>query len=713
VDRDGSSFTNYYERRGRIPAFAQLAMYRHETAVVGESGATEREEIARVTPEFFETLGAPLATGRTFTEEETTPEINGVVIVTDAYWREHGRPAIGTQIRLNGVARAIIGILPQDFRFLSSQARLYLPLSSRPDQRGPNQRHNGGNARQMIARLKPGATVEQAQAQIDAQNAALGAGAPDEKMLVEAGFRSVVAPLHADHVAGIRPTLLWMQAGAFVLLLIGAVNLSNLLLIRANSRIKELSIRYALGASRAHIISEVAVETTLLTFFGALLGLATGAVGIRFLSVFGADRLPLGSTIALDARIAAAALAGAVCLGILLSVPIAWFSLRAQRTRGAHAESRGGTSNRAAQRLRHAFIVVQMALSLVLLTGAGLLAQSLGRALAASPGFRPDHVLTGEISPTWNKYHDWPARLALNENLLRRMSAQPGVSAVGLVNNVPLSGNSGKSAAAIKGHVRRPGESARGHYSYGVDGDYFNAMGFTLREGRFLTGDDSRRNDRVCVVDEDFARYYWPSGSPLGQKLFIGSEERADDQAFTVVGVVGAVKQAGVTELTAQGAMYFPYAHRSDDRLFIAVRTSVAPEAVALTLQKIVREIDPELPVSNIRAMETRISDSLVVSRAAAMMAGIFSTIALLLSAIGTYGVINYAVAQRRREVGVRMALGATPAQIRTQFVRLATRLLLAGIAIGAAAALLSGQAMKQLLFGIPPSTFRQWPARP
>jgi predicted lysophospholipase L1 biosynthesis ABC-type transport system permease subunit len=205
------------------------------------------------------------------------------------------------------------------------------------------------------------------------------------------------------------------------------------------------------------------------------------------------------------------------------------------------------------------------------------------------------------------------------------------------------------------------------------------------------------------VVDEDFARYYWPTSSPLGQKLFIGSEERADDQAFTVVGVVGAVKQAGVTELTAQGAMYFPYAHRSDDRLFIAVRTSVAPEAVALTLQKIVREIDPELPVSNIRAMETRIADSLVVSRAAAMMAGIFSTIALLLSAIGTYGVVNYAVAQRRREVGVRMALGATPAQIRTQFIHLATRLLLAGVAIGAVAAFLSGQAMKQLLFGIPP----------
>ena len=515
VDRDGSSITNYYERRGRISAFTQLAMYRYETAVAGETGGTTREDIARVTPEFFETLGARLAIGRSFTEEETTPEINNVVVLTDAYWREHGYPGVGTQIRLNGVARRIVGVLPRDFRFLSSQARLYLPISSTPDQRGPRQRHNGGNARQLIARLRPGATVEQAQAQIDAQNAALGAGAPDEKMLVETGFRSVVTPLHADHVAAIRPTLLWMQAGAFVLLLIGATNLTNLLLIRANSRIKELSIRSALGAGRTHIVSEVAVETTLLTLLGALLGLFTGAAGIRFLQVFGADRLPLGSTVALDPRIEAAAIAAAVCLGILLSVPIAWFSLRAQRTRSAHAESRGGTSSRAAQRLRHAFIVVQMALSLVLLTGAGLLVQSLERALATPTGFRQDHVLTGEISAPWSKYHDWPARLNLNENLLRRISTEPGVLAVGLVNNVPLSGNSGKSAAAIKGRVRRPGESARGHYAYGVDGDYFTAMGFTLREGRFLTGDDSRRNDRVCVVDENFADTTGQPAAPL------------------------------------------------------------------------------------------------------------------------------------------------------------------------------------------------------
>ena len=316
VDRDGSSVTNYSRDAGASGSL-RLAMYRYETAVVGDSGATERRDIARVTPEFFEVLGAQLK-GRSFTEEETTPELNSVVILTDVWWREHGQPDLGTQVRLNNVARTIVGVLSPDFRFFSSQARLFLPLSSTAEQRSARQRHNGGNARQLIARLKPGASISQVQAQIDAQNAALGAGTADERMAIEAGFRSVVAPLHADHVASVRPVLLGMQAGALVLLLIGGVNLTNLLLIRANSRVKELSIRYALGASRMHIVGEVAVETTMLTVAGGLLGLAAGAAGVHLIAFLGADRLPLGGAISLDARIAAVSVAGAVCLGILL-----------------------------------------------------------------------------------------------------------------------------------------------------------------------------------------------------------------------------------------------------------------------------------------------------------------------------------------------------------------------------------------------------------
>jgi predicted permease len=706
VERDGSSVANYYERRGRIPAFEGVAIYHDGSGVVGEVGATEREPIARVSPDFLSTLGTTPAIGRSFTDEETTYQTDKVVILTDAFWRQHfhaSADVIGRQLRVDGVRNTVVGVLPPGFRFLSSEARLYFPFSSRAEDRSSIQRHSGGNSKHMIARLKPGATLEQAQAQIDAQDAALEVDDPQARMMADAGYRSVVAPLHADHVRSIRPLLLWMQAGAVALLLIGAVNLTNLLLIRASSRLKENAVRQALGASRWHVVSEAIVETTLLTLTGGLLGLAAGAGGIRLLSALGADRLPLGSHIEFDARLACVALLGAMVLGLALAAPIAWFNLRGQLKGAIQSETRGGTSSRAAQSLRHGFIVAQIALAMVLLTGAGLLGLSLERAMAVSPGFRPDHVLSGQIAVPWSRYPNWTARLAFNERLLNDVARQPGVSAVGVVNNVPLSGNSGKSAATVKGHVLRPGESPRGHYSYGVDGDYFAAMGFSLVEGRFLTADDSRRSLRTCVVDEDFARYYWPDRSAVGEHLFEGSEATSDAQSFTVVGVVGAVKQAGLTDQTAQGAVYYPYALRTDDSIFIVVRASSRPESLGPALEKLVRQIDPDLPVTDLRPMDGRIADSLLAQRSPALLAGIFSLIALLLIAVGTYGVLSYAVAQRRREIGVRMALGARPEQIRGQFLGLALRLLAAGTALGIMGAWLTGRAMRTLLFQVPP----------
>ena len=704
VERDGSSITNYYERRGRIPAFDRVALYRYETAVVGEAGSTEREPVARVSPEFFATLGVDLQMGRGFTEEETSMGADGVVILTDRYWHEHfdGNPhVIGKQIRRDGVLATVIGVLPPGFRFLSSEARLYFPFSSLPERRTPSERHSGGNSRQMIAHLRPGATLSQAQAQIDAQNATLEKDDPAAKMMADAGFRTVIVPLHSDHVASIRPVLLLLQAGSLTLLLIGAVNLMNLMLIRANSRAKEMAVRQALGATRAHVVSELIVETTMLTQAGGVLGLACGALSIRFLAVFGAAQLPLGSQIAFDGRLAVVAFLGAAVLGIVLALPVIWFALRSHLANAIQSESRGGTASRAAQRLRHGFVVAQIALAFVLLSGAGLLGISLEHAMSVSPGFRPDHVLTGQISLPPSAYPNSSARRMFNEKLLSEIARQPGVSDVGLVNNVPLSGNSGKSAATVKGHALRPGESARGHYSYGVDGDYFQAMGFSLREGRFLTADDSRRGERMCVVDDDFARYYWPDKSALGEYVFEGSAASKDSDAFTVVGVVGAVKQVGLTDEIAQGAVYYPYAFRSDNSLFVVVRTVLPPDSVGLALQKIVRGIDPLLPISDVRSMDFRIRSSLLAQRSPALLAALFSMIALLLTAVGTYGVLSYSVSLRRGEIGVRMALGALPRQIRNQFLALALRMLTAGAALGIAGAWLAGRAMRSLLFHV------------
>jgi predicted permease len=705
VERDGSSLTNYYERRGHISAFTSLAIYSDGTEIIGESGSTEREQTMRVSPDFFSTLGLGPRIGRTFTEEETTSQTNHVAILSDTFWRQRYNAdpnVIGRKIRVNSVPRTVIGVLPPAFRFLSSDARLFLPLASRAEDRTPLQRHSGGNHTQMIARLKPDATLTQAQSQIDAQNAMLEADDPQAKMIADAGFRSIVVSLHADHVAAIRPTLLLLQAGAIALLLIGAVNLVNLLLVRASGRVKELAVRQALGASRGYVVSEVVVETTLLTLVGGLLGLAAGAGGIDLLRVLGADRLPLGGRIAFDARLALVALVAAMVMGVVLAVPIAWFNLRRHLGSALQSESRGGTSGRAAQILRHSFIVSQIALAFMLLAGTGLLGLSLERVMAVSPGFQSDHILAGHILLPWADYPDGTARLKFVESLMDKIGRLPGVLSAGVVNNVPFSGKSGKSAATVMGHILRPGESPRGHYSYGVAGDYFRAMGFSLRAGRLLTAADSSRPERVCVVDEDFARYYWPKTGAIGQRLWEGSEKGKDAEAFTIVGVVAGVKQAGLTENEAQGAIYYPYIFRFDDSVFVTVRTSLPPESLGLALQKVVRQVDPDIPVNDLRSMETRIADSLVARRSPALLAGLFSGIALLLTAIGTYGVLSYAVAQRRREIGLRMALGAQPGQIRSQFFYLSLRLLAGGTILGIIGAWLTGQAMQAVLFHVP-----------
>jgi predicted permease len=703
VPNDGCSLPNYYERRGRIPALSGLAIYRDATAVVGETGATEQVPVSRVSPDFFATLGLGPVMGRVFTEAETAEGKNGAAILTDSFWRQRlgaDPRVLGRDIRVNGIARTVVGILPPRFSFLSSQTQIYLPLASSPEERSPQRRHSG--TAHMIGRLKAGATLEETQAQIDGHNAAVEADGPEARMMADAGFRSLVVPLRADHVAAVRPTLLLVQAGALFLLLIGGVNLVNLLLIRASGRVKELAVRQALGASRRHIVSGALVESTLLALTGGLLGLAAGAGGIRLLALLGVDHLPLGSHVAFDARLALIALAGSLAVGIALGLPVAWLSLRNAAVPGLQAESRGTTAGRAAQRLRHAFVVAQIALAFVLLTGAGLLGLSFWKVMAVSPGFRPANVLSGHLVLPVRSYPDRDL-LAATERLVAEVGRQPGVRAVGFATNVPLSGVSNKSAATVQGHRPLPGEPPHGVYAYSVSGDYFSVLGFPLREGRFLTSEDSRRAGRVCVVDEDFARRYWPHGGAIGQKIFEGSAAGDPAEAYTVVGVVGPVKQAGLAEDEAQGAVYYPFGHRMDHSLWMVVRASLPPESLGPVLRRAVRAVDPDLPVDDLRTMEARIADSLVARRSPVLLAALFSIIAMLLTTVGTYGVLSYAVSQRRREIGLRMALGARPEQVRGQFLGLALRLLAAGTTLGVAGAWLTGRAMRAVLFQMPP----------
>ena len=701
VPRSGSSLPNYYDRREAIAAFEKTAAIRGGTVIVGEAGSPDRVQIERVSPDFFAALGVAPARGRFFTEEETAYERSGVVVLTDAYWRAHFNSdpnVLGREMRVDGLKSTIVGVLPPGFRYLSSRAQLFFPLASAADERGIQRRHS--NNLQIVARLKPGATLAEAQAQIDALNARQVAEDPYSELVKGAGYRTGVFPLHADHVQQIRPTLLLLQGGVATLFLIGGVNLVNLLLIRASGRAKEFAVRQALGASRWHVVSDVLIETMVLAVAGGMLGLAVGAVGIRSLAMLGTDRLPLGADIAFNARVALVALAASILAGIALALPVMGFNLRGRLALVLQTESRGGTLGRRAQRLRHAFIVGQVALAFVLLVGAGLLGLSLQRVLAVSPGFQPDHVLTGQLVLPWNNYREPASRLAFLERLLDELRAQPGVTYAGVNSAMPMSGNGDNNATVIEGHVTQPGESIQAHYTAGSVGDYWRAMGVPLQEGRFLEAADNHRDQRVCVVDEDFAKRYWPKGGALGRRI-ANNPVFTEEEAHTIVGVVGRVKHNELGDTVAQGAVYYPYRYYAPPGVFLVIRTAMAPQAFALTLQRTVLRLDPELPVDDLRPMQSRIDESLIPRRSPTLLAGIFAAAALLLASIGTYGVLAYAAAQQRREIGVRMALGAQRAHIHGQFLGVGARLLAVGLALGGFGAWAVGRAMKSVLFEV------------
>ena len=528
VDRAGASVPHYLERRSGIAAFAEAAAFRGSGATIGEAGSPTRIASMNVTPSFFRVLGVEPALGRGFREEEGVYGKNDVVILSDGLWRQEfgaDPAAIGRKLRVDGSPQTVVGVMAPGFTFGASKAELLAPLCFGDDERKPDQRHS--NNMSMIARLRPGATIGAAQSQVDALNKHALEQDPYAKLVVDAGFHTAVADLHTDLVAETRPMLVLLQAGVLFLLLIGAVNLANLLLVRSSARTKEFSVRRVLGAGRLQLARQLVAETLVLSLAGGLLGLGLGWAGLRGLESLGADDLPHFAPYRLDGTVCLVALAASVVTGLLLAVPALWHALRENLAQALSVESRGGTTTRAAHRLRHALIVAQFALAFTLLAGAGLLGISFSRVLSVNPGFRPDNVLTGGVSLPWLRYKDDKPRFEFIRRLGQELRPLPGMSAVGFTTNLPFSGNVNDNAVSIEGQPPLPGDSLHTHFTSGVAGDFFAAMGIPLREGRLLTDDDSVRSLRVCVVDEDVVRRYWPGRSALGQRLFNGAPGQA------------------------------------------------------------------------------------------------------------------------------------------------------------------------------------------
>ena len=705
LTRVDCSLPNYYDWRRSIPAFVSTSAIRSGSVIVGNAGSTSRVPCERVTAEFLTTLGARPAMGRFFTEPEVDNPQGNALVLTNAYWRSHfdADPGIlGKNVRIDGRDIAVVGVLARDFRYLSSRAQLFLPLSSSAKDRAIDRRHTGDS--KVIARLAPGASLSTAQAQLRALDARQLEDDPYSTQLKAAGYHASVSSLHADQVRTVRPTLLLLQTGALFLLLIGGVNLVNLLLVRTSGRAREFAVRQALGAGRRDVVCGVLVETILLGATGGSLGLIAGASGIDLLSALGTGELPLFAGVACDGRVAAAALLGSLLVGVALALPIIWFNLHNRLAFALQPGSHGATAGRAAQRLRKGFIVAQITLAFMLLAGAGLLGVSLRRVLAVSPGFQPEHVLSGQLSLPGSRYRDTSGLLAFNERLLAELRAQPGVVFAAISTFAPFTprATANQAVVTVEGVVTKPGDSIRAHTCSWTMGDYWSALGIPLRAGRLLDEADQRGEQRVCVVDESFARHYWHGGGAIGHRLIKDATFKAAE-SFTVVGVVGDVKTSELAETSVLGAVYFPYRYNAESSIQVIVRTSLAPEALASVLQKTAGQIDPELPMDDIRPMQARIDASVFQRRSSVLLTSLFAAAALMLAAVGTYGVLSYAVAQRRREFGIRMAIGAQRADVLKLVLADGICFVALGLVLGLAGSVAVGRMLETLLFGVTP----------
>jgi predicted permease len=710
VERASTGVPDYYDRLRETDVFEEQALYNTRGVTIGIEGSPQRITSMVARPSLLRMLRAAPARGRIFTEDEGEPGRNAKVVLTHGLWRElyaASDTALGQELRINGVPHEVVGVLPAGFHFADAEIRLWTPLAFSPEERSDDSRHS--NNWSMVARLKPGATVAQAQQQIDALNARNLERFPHfREILQNAGFHTVVRPLQQDMVEGIRTTLYLLWGGVLFVLLIGAVNITNLVMVRASARARELATRAALGAGRWRLTRQLLTETVLITIAGGALGLLLGNAALSLLTTLGIDRIPRGSEVRMDAGAVLFTMALTGAVGLLVGlVPV--LNLRTGSLQDAfREEGRSGTSSRTTRTLRRALVAAQLAFAFMLLVGAGLLLASFERVLAVAPGFDPAGVLTARVAPPASRYEGDAALRTFASRLLERVRALPGVQQAGITSNVPFGGDYSDSVILAEGYQMAPGESLISPYQVVVSPGYFEAMGVAVKAGRAFADSDTDTAPRVVMVDEKLARRFWGNTNPIGRRMY--QPATAEDLVkpgpnvrwATVVGVVADVKISGLVATDDRfGAYYFPLAQDPRRHLTLVIKSAGEPAAVTPLVRRELAGIDPELPLYSIRTMGERMDESLVDRRTPMLLAVGFATVALFLAGVGIYGVLAYQVSQRRREIGIRMALGSDARRIFGLVLGEGLVLLAVGFSIGIAGAFAIRKTMQSQLYGV------------
>lgn len=705
-----SGVPDYYDRIRDVKVLEDQAVYNTRTMSIDQNGTPARVLAMIATPSLFRLIKATPQLGRTFTDAEGEIGNEKRVILSHALWQSAfgGDPQIvGKDVRINSQPFNVVGVLPRTFSFMEPDVMLWVPAAFTPQQKSDENRHN--NNWRNIGRLKPGATLQQAQAQVDALNAANMERFPQYKqLLINAGFRTVVTELQDFLVRDVRQILYLMWGGALFVLLIGAVNVANLVLVRSRVRVKELATRLALGAGRGRVARQLVTESVLLTLASAAIGLFIGYAALRALGTLNLNDLPRANEIRLDGIVVAFTMGVAAIIGLALGlIPVATI-LPANLTQVLREEGRTGTSGRGARALRRSLVVAQVGFAFMLLIGAGLLFASFRRVLAVDPGFRSEGVLTASVTLPRARYADDKALIAFHTEALRRLRALPGVTSAGATDWIPLSGNHNDSVILAEGYQMQPGESVISPANAEVTPGYFESMGVTLARGRFFDQRDSADGPRVLIIDEKLARRFWPNQDPIGRRMYRPTDLNhltavtPQTVFLTVVGVIKDMKLHDLAEDNRTvGTYYYPMDQQPSTAITFAMKTAGDPTSLSGAVRSSLQALDRELPVFGVRTMDDRLAQSLMARRSPVLLSLSFGAVALILSAIGIYGVLAYLVAQRRKEIGIRIALGSSTSAIFELVLREGLLLIALGFALGAAGTIVLRKTMESQLFGV------------
>ena len=689
--RNVVSPANFLDWQKQSRSFEHIApVWNRPVNLTGGNGEPEEIKAELVGQGFFAVLGVQPITGRVFLPEENQAGNDLVVILSYELWQNRfgGDPrVVGQLATINGRQRTIVGVMPAGFHFLDNQVKVWMPLGL---DAATNYRETSGRFLSVVARLKPGVTVQQAQGEMT------GIARQLEQTYVKfnAGWGVNIVPIHEQVVGEIRPILIVLLAAVAFVLLIACANVANLLLSRAATRQKELALRAALGAGRKRLVRQMLTESVLLAIIGGGLGALLAYWGIHLLISFGPDNIPRLSEINIDLRVLGFTFAISLVTGVLFGLIPALQASRPDLNDTLKEGARGSTGH--SRMFRNLLVVAEVSLALVLLISAGLMIRSFLWLQSVETGFNARNVLTIRVQLPGKKYPEPHQIVEFFKQAQERIAALPGVQAVGAISYLPLTGPAARDGFKIVGQPEpAPGQEPPCEVRV-ITPSYFRAMGIPLLKGRLLDERDGKE-PRVLLINEALARKNFPNEDPIGKRIAVSWADGAIDE---IVGVVGDIKE-GALDKEPEPAIYWPHPREPYSGMAFVVRTSGDALRFSNAVQKQIRALDPEQPVADVRTMEQVISKSIARPRFNTLLLGIFSGVALVLASVGLYGVMSYSAAQRTQEIGIRMALGAKPGDILRLVVGHGMKLTAAGIVIGVIASFALTRVMSSLLFGV------------